>query len=224
MLDVIEALADFSNIFPKELLLKECIKRVMQGNVVYDYSMKNHTKKLKLTSDTKWVERHTSLFDFQTLFTDLLDCFEVIRNNKDEDRKWERKSITEANGFRHNISNPSIIVALNCATFVFDFTSTVVNKLQRSSMEIMHVYQAIRLNIEELQAIVENAYFEFHKMFVEIEAMEEKCGKTIKPKRRSGRQLNTENYEGTPENHFEVPSLHHTLIIRQNSWKVDLTR
>ena len=78
-----------------------------------------HIKNLKLFSDTRWIERYTSLSDFKSLFTDLLHCFEVIRENKEEDRKWDRKSITEANGFLHNISNPSFLVALNCAKFIF---------------------------------------------------------------------------------------------------------
>lgn len=58
------------------------------------------------------------MFDFKSLFTDLLDYLEVIQENEDEDRKWDGKSITEENRLLHNISNLLFIAALNCATSI----------------------------------------------------------------------------------------------------------
>ena len=64
--------------------------------------------------------------------------------------------------------------ALNYAIYVFDFTSTIAKMLQSSSVKIVHAYQAIRLKIEELQAIRQNVDCEFQKIFVESEAMGKK--------------------------------------------------
>ena len=62
------------------------------------------------------------------LFTDLLDCFDSIRGNKKGYRKWDEKSVSETNGFLHNISNSSFIVAMN------------EEMLQSSLMELERVY------------------------------------------------------------------------------------
>lgn len=139
---------------------------------------KSHQKAETNFSYTKWVERHTSPFDIKTFLTDLLDCFEVIWNSKGEDRKWERKS--EANGFWHNISNPSFIVTLNYATFVSYFTSTVVNILKSSSMEIIWGYEAIRLNVKKLQAIGQKAFLKFHKILWKLKLWKKNVGKLLK--------------------------------------------
>ena len=78
-------------------------------------------------SDTRRVERHTTVRLWK-LFTDLLDCFESVRGNKKGYRKWDEKSVSEANGFLHNISNSSFIVALN------------EEMLQSSLMDLQRVY------------------------------------------------------------------------------------
>lgn len=79
MLDDIRNIAISIKYSPKrQLLVEKCIKRAKQQSVVYDYERRNHIKKLRLFSDTRRVERHTSLFDFKSVFADLLDCFEVI--------------------------------------------------------------------------------------------------------------------------------------------------
>ena len=128
-----------------------------------------------------------------------MKLFEIIKKRIGNGTKTQ---ITEENGFLHNISHPLFIVALNCATFIFSFTSTIAKMLQSSSMEIVRVYQTVRLNIEELQTVRQNVHCEFHKIFVESEAMGEKCRTIIKPKRRCGMQTNRDHYEGAPENYF----------------------
>ena len=69
-------------------------------------------------------------------------------------------------------------------------------------MEKLRAYQAIRLNIEDLQVVRQNADCGFSKIFVESKAMGEKFGTMIKPKHRCGRQANRDNDEGSPENYF----------------------
>ena len=69
-------------------------------------------------------------------------------------------------------------------------------------MEKLRAYQAIRLIIEEIQVVRQNADYGFNKIFVESKAMGEKCETMIKPKHRCGRQTNRDNDEGSPENYF----------------------
>ena len=70
-------------------------------------------RKPTLTADIifwhKIRKRHTLLFDFNGFFTDLLNSFGVIEENKGE----HTKSVTKEDRFLHNISNLLFIVALN---------------------------------------------------------------------------------------------------------------
>ena len=86
--------------------------------------MENGTKtiylrKVKLLCDTRRIEQHISIFDFCTLFGVIIYCLEIITQNDDESRKWDRKSITEADDLLHIMCSSSILVALNCVQILF---------------------------------------------------------------------------------------------------------
>ena len=89
-----------------------------------------YLRKVKLLCDRRWVERHTSIFDFCTLFGVIIYCLEIITQNDDESRKWDRKSITEADGLLHIMGRSSFLVALNSTQFLFGFTSNIAKSLQ----------------------------------------------------------------------------------------------
>ena len=62
---------------------------------------------------------------------------ELIRQNYDENRKWDRKSITEANALLQNISSSPFLVSLSCAQFLFRFTSIVAKLLHSQIMNVV---------------------------------------------------------------------------------------
>ena len=57
------------------------------------------------------------------MFGVIIYCLEIITQNDDGSKKWNRKSITETDGLRHIMCSSSFLVALNCAQFLFGFTS-----------------------------------------------------------------------------------------------------
>ena len=70
----------------KQVLLEECVESFNRG-AVENGTKTMYLRKVQLLCDTRWVERHTSIFDFCTLFGVKIYCLEIITQNDDESRK-----------------------------------------------------------------------------------------------------------------------------------------
>ena len=162
--------------------------------------MENGTKtmylrKVKLLCDSRWVERHTSIFDFCTSFGVIIYCLEIITQNDDESRKWDRKSITEADDLVHILCSSSFLVALNCAQLLFGFTCNIAKFLLSQTMDVIKTHAGIKLSITELGNVRSNAEKDFYSIFIKVVEIANNCGTTIQIKRRCKQQTNRENYE-----------------------------
>ena len=119
MLNVIKTVGILFKYSPKkQVLLEECVESFNRG-AVENGTKTMYLRKVKLLCDSRWVERHTSIFDFCTSFGVIIYCLEIITQNDDESRKWDRKSITEADDLLHIMCSSSILVALNCVQILF---------------------------------------------------------------------------------------------------------
>ena len=147
-----------------------------------------YLRKAKLLCDKRCVERHTSIFDFCTLFGVIIYCLEIVTQNDDESRKWDRKSITEADGLLHIMCSSSFLVALNCDQFLFGFTSNVAKLLQSQAMDVIKAHTGIKLSITELRNVRSNAEKEFDSIFIKVVEMANDCGTTIQIKSRCQQQ------------------------------------
>ena len=78
MLNVTKFVGILFKYYPKKrVLLEECVESFNRGaveNVIKTISL----RKVKLLCNTRWVERHTSIFDFCTLFGVTTYCLEII--------------------------------------------------------------------------------------------------------------------------------------------------
>ena len=122
---------------------------------------------IKLLCETRWVERHTCLFDFQILYEPLLECLESIRSRHDSDLKWDNKTVTDANGLLCQISTSSFIVSFQCARYFFGYTSALATMLQGSTMDIMSAYQEIQNVLDLFKEVREDAEKYFGKLYNE---------------------------------------------------------
>ena len=90
MLNVIKTVGILFKYSPKkQVLLEECVESFNRG-AVENGTKTMYLRKVKLLCDSRWVERHTSIFDFCTLFGVIIYCLEIITQNDDESRKWDR--------------------------------------------------------------------------------------------------------------------------------------
>ena len=79
---------------------------------------------------------------------------------------------------------PSFLVALNCAQFLFGFTSNVAKFLQSQTIDVIKAHAGIKLSITELRNVKSNAEKEFGSIFSKVVEMANDCSTTIQIKRR----------------------------------------
>ena len=137
MVDIIKTLGLLFKHSPtKQALLEQCVESFNSGAM--ENGIKTiYLRKVKFLCRTRWVEQHTSILDLCILLGCIIPCLELIRQNYDENRKWDRKSITEANALLQNIYSSPFLVTLSCVQFLFGFTSIVAKLLHSQIMNVV---------------------------------------------------------------------------------------
>ena len=77
----------------KQALLEQCIESFNRG-AVENGIQTIYLRKVKLLCNPIWVEQHNSMFGFCKLFEVIIQCFEILRQDDNEGRTWDCKSIT----------------------------------------------------------------------------------------------------------------------------------
>lgn len=161
--------------------------------------------KVKLLCETRWVERHTSLEEFDEIYEALLICLEDISSKKLHS-SWDKKTVIEASGLLTNIAKPAFIAAFQCALFFFGFTKSLSILIQGSSMDIVTAYEKIKLVKNEYSEIRMNADREFEKLFqlmLQMASLSNENGQPMGIPRRCGRQVHRSNIQAdTPEQYW----------------------
>ena len=144
--------------------------------------------KLKLLSATRWVERHTAIFDFIiTIHEAVIYCLEVISgqppppsadyqleagiSNSEELSKFDAKSVTEGNGLLRALASDSFIVALQCNAFASRYLKGLSVLLQGSHLDIIKAYSQIANVVDLLRSHWQNAEETFHGIYEVITTM-----------------------------------------------------
>lgn len=73
--------------------------------------------KVKILCETRWVERHTALTDFNEMYEAVVHCLETVSNNYE--KGWNGKSVTEGQGLLTKIISISFIVAFQINLLFF---------------------------------------------------------------------------------------------------------
>ena len=192
MLSAIKSVGIFFKFSPKRSReLEDTIAKFNEN-----YVLKIKKSKVKVLCETRWVERHTSLEDFNIMYPALLECFQGIAD-KSVDRDWDSKTVTEASGILSQITSVKFIAAFQCAIFLFGFTKALSILLQGSTMDVVTAYQEINLIKEEFQSIRDNADKEFGPIYNDMNKMIKATGvEKMSILRRCSRQTLRGNIEG----------------------------
>ena len=91
------------------------------------------------------------------------------------------------------------LVDLNCAQFLFGFTSNVAKLLQGQTMDVLEAPTGIKLSITQLRNGRSNAEKEFDGTLIKAVEMVNDCGTAIQIQRRCQQQANREKYDGHPQ-------------------------
>ena len=168
--------------------------------------------KLKTMCQTRWVERHSSMEDFDDMYT---ACLEDIASNNDS--TWDGKTVSEAHGLLHLISTPGFIAAFRVNYHMFGYTKGLSSLLQGSTMDVLTAYNEIHLVKKIFITMRKNAEKEFKPIFDSMLAMAEVAGSGGMPVPRTClRQTARSNVQASsPEEYWcrtvYVPFLDHLI-------------
>ena len=97
--------------------------------------------KLKTMCQTRWVERHTSMQDFDCMYSALYVCLHDIARNTD--MVWDGSTISEAQGLLHNLFSAGFIAAFNVNHHMFGYTKPLSILSPGYSMDVITAYNDI---------------------------------------------------------------------------------
>ena len=203
MLFDLKALGIFFRYSPKRQRQLECSIESINTTRVGTSQPLIPAIKLKLLCETRWVERHTALFDFSRMYEAVVRCLASISSNTE--KKWDSKSVTDAHGLLHAITSDSFLVAFQTNMYFFGYTKGLSTLLQGSALDILTAFDEVQTVKRELQDIRSNAEKEFSSVFQTITEMAHVIGKEPGIPRTCVRQTQRVNVEGqTPEGYWRV--------------------
>ena len=109
--------------------------------------------KVKMLSTNRWVERHTAISDFCSIYEAVIYCLQVLSHDSErpsmEDQrkagvsnpyeigKFDGKTVGEANGLLHALSSDSFLVALHSNLYMSGFLKPLSVLLQGSHLDVL---------------------------------------------------------------------------------------
>ena len=160
-------------------------------------------KKVKMLCDTRWVERHIALEEFEEMYPAILMCLERIITpvGNDSGITWDSKSVIDGNGLYKSITSPSFIAAFQTVRYLFGFTKDLSVLLQGTANDVLTAYNEINMVCEELKSIRRKEESGFLPVFQAMIKMATLCGlDELTIPRRCGRQTQRNNVAGdSPE-------------------------
>ena len=97
--------------------------------------------KLGLFCETRWVEKDTTLLNFNEMYEPVLDCLDAIGS---VESCWDAKTLTIAYGLMKSITDHTFIVIFHTVLHFFRYMIGLRIKLQGSILEIVQGYDMIR--------------------------------------------------------------------------------
>lgn len=150
-------------------------------------------QKIKPICETRWVERHSALMDFEDLYEPLIHCLERISQN--EDRRWSNTTV-EASGLLHQITSSTFIASFQSALYLFGFTFSLSQNLQGSELDVIQAYNKVKHIKDELSAVRQNSKRTFGYVWGKATSMSNAAGVSISVPRTCAKQTLRSNTSG----------------------------
>ena len=204
MLSDLKSLGIFFKYSPKRQRQLECSVQSVNSTRADKNQPLIPAIKLKLLCETRWVERHIALFDFNRLYEAVVHCLESISMNTG--RRWDSKSVTEAHGLLRAITSDSFLVAFQTNLYFFGYTKGLSQLLQGSHLDILTAYDEVEAVKSELSDIRTNADRKFSAVYKDIVEMAQVIGREelVIPRlcRRQTQRVNV--HVETPEAYWRI--------------------
>ena len=132
-------------------------------------------QKFKLFCATRWVEKITTLSDFNELYEAILECLDAIGVSE---ANWDRKTVTEAYGMTKRLWDSTFIVSFQTVNHLFGYVHGLSRKLQGTAMDVMQAYHLVN-SVKDTIAASRNSESEFDRIFAMAESMAQVAGTAI---------------------------------------------
>lgn len=148
---------------------------------------KNGNLNLIKLCETRWVERHKSIFRF-------CESLEVIVNALDVISNWQdTESSSKANILKSSILTTNFIVTVSSLSQVLSFTVNLSKILQSTSIDRATATDMVNQVIKTLENKRINVDKDFSEIFKNISKLHEELGIAVTKPRITGRQINRPN-------------------------------
>ena len=217
MLETIKKIGIFFKYSRKRIRRLEAV--IDSWNMVHPDETKKK-KKMKLFCQTRWVEKHTTLIEFDELYECILECLDNISMRETD---WDTKTSGEAYGLMKKITDSVFIVAFNTVIHFFGYIKGLSVQLQGSSLDVIQGYGMVS-HVRSVISEARNNTSEFNSVFESCVLMANKANTTISIPRICGRQTQRSNISAnSPSEYYRlniylafVDSLNQQLSLRFN--------
>jgi len=144
--------------------------------------------KFHVFCETRWVEKLTTLRDFSTMYSPILDCLEAISQ---VERNWDTKTISDAHGLLTKITESTFIVCFQTVLHMFGYVTGITRKLQGTTMDIIKAFDLVNDVKSSVKEARENDYDEVYKKASEMSNIG--GSESLQMPRRCGRQTQRSN-------------------------------
>lgn len=187
MLDSMKQLGIFFRYSPKRSRrLEQAVATVNEGKPKEHIITKS---KMKIFCETRWVEKITTLQDFEDMYEALLICLDAIGLSE---RGWDGKAVTDAYGLMKRITDSMFIVSFQTVLHIFGYMKGLSKKLQGTEMDVIQAYDIVEL-VKETVKFTRSNEKDYDIIFTKAEKMAKLADITIEIPRRCGRQTQRSN-------------------------------
>ena len=185
MLDTLTQLGLFFQYSPKRSRrFEKAIAELSENDSNDDSNIQFSKKKLKTFCETRWVEKQTTLIDFNDLYEPILLCLEAISSLE---VGWDTKAVSSAYGLLKRITDSTFIASFQIVLNIFGYIKGLSTLLQGSSLDIIKAYQMVD-QVRSMIAILRTDESEYEDVFHKIEKMAKFGGTDVRPPRRCSKQ------------------------------------
>ena len=112
--------------------LEEAIERVNRDRAQLDRDTCVNKTKFKVFCATRWVEKRTTLQNFQDIYEPLLICLEAVGCLE---TNWDGKTVNEAFGLMKKITDSTFIASFKIVRHFFGYTKGLCLRLHGSTLD-----------------------------------------------------------------------------------------
>lgn len=172
-----------------------------------------HSKKLKDTCKTRWIQH----IDSYVVFLELLPAVHITLQamiapanfqNLGTEWNWDAETVMKATGFMYQLESSSFLICFQILLECLTRMRSLTLKLQMRAVDVLYAYKQVNKDLESLKSMRENAPAKFSIIFRETTQLAKSLhGEDfeLRQPRLNARQVHRDNVQaGSVEEYFRI--------------------